>query len=296
MTFQSRGSQAEAVALNHATVALFITNTAAGFYMIMLQYLLMRIRSSASKAKSPTTSEIYCFIAALWILHRILDQMLCSIVDTCVQLLSAEEVMVLYSDFRQKSYNLKYWAAGAKEKRPGWDGTVLLFYEILATWLISQSLIFLLETAIPLFLDIRQDHNRVALRFQTRCLELVDFAQSLDKSSTVKPPMEREKRRDVRPQTGGSNSQTINLERLQTHNLVEDQRTLTWNLTVDKSALDEMKEILGPPGGFGELGFHVAYDRVCFEAMSIGTRFNLTFGLKEGKLGNFKEARHRKSR
>ena len=54
---------------------------------------------------------------------------------------------------------------------------------------------------------------------------------------------------------------------------------MSWDLTVDRHALDEMKETLGPPGGFGELGFSVAGDRVCFGAMGVGTRFDLTFML-----------------
>lgn len=60
---------------------------------------------------------------------------------------------------------------------------------------------------------------------------------------------------------------------------VEDEggRTLDWDVVVEKSALDEMKETLGPPGGFGELGFIVEKDGVSFQAMGVGTKFNLRF-------------------
>jgi hypothetical protein len=42
-----------------------------------------------------------------------------------------------------------------------------------------------------------------------------------------------------------------------------------------------MKETLGPPGGFGEMGFSVGKDGIRFEAMGVGTSFNLMFELEE---------------
>ena len=81
-------------------------------------------------------------------------------------------------------------------------------------------------------------------------------------------------------------TQTISLERRQDHSPTENERVLNWNFLVDKSALDEMKGVLGPPGGFGELGFNVAKDHVCFGAMGIGTSFNLTFELEKTVDGN----------
>jgi hypothetical protein len=42
-----------------------------------------------------------------------------------------------------------------------------------------------------------------------------------------------------------------------------------------------MKETLGPPGGFGELGFCVGKDDVRYEAMGVGTSFGLVFAVEE---------------
>jgi hypothetical protein len=50
---------------------------------------------------------------------------------------------------------------------------------------------------------------------------------------------------------------------------------------IDKDTLNELKETLGPPCGFGEMGFSIGKDGVRFEAMGTGTSFNLKFELEE---------------
>jgi len=82
-----------------------------------------------------------------------------------------------------------------------------------------------------------------------------------------------------------STTQKIGLQRKQSSS-PKKGRTLSWSLTVDKEALDEMKETLGPPGGFGELGFCVAKDEIRFEAMGVGTSFGLVFTVEDEEVGS----------
>ncbi|KAB8305172.1 hypothetical protein EYC80_004462 [Monilinia laxa] len=81
----------------------------------------------------------------------------------------------------------------------------------------------------------------------------------------------------------GSQEQIIELSRQRTESLKngDHERKLDWRLVIDEEALNEMKEMLGPPGGFGELGFNVAKDRVCLGAVCRGSSFVLTFELED---------------
>jgi hypothetical protein len=91
---------------------------------------------------------------------------------------------------------------------------------------------------------------------------------------------------DVADEIVNSNRQIIYLERRQTDHPNEGQRILSWNIVVDSEAMNEMKETLGPPEGFGELGFNISRDGVRFEAMDVETSFNLMLKLmEEGKDG-----------
>ncbi|KAG4425031.1 hypothetical protein IFR04_001801 [Cadophora malorum] len=87
----------------------------------------------------------------------------------------------------------------------------------------------------------------------------------------------------IQDSDSSSITQTISLRRTQTDRRKEGQRDLAWTLVIDKEALDEMKETLGPPGGFGELGFSVGRDGVRFEAMGVGTSFVLAFDVAVAK-------------
>lgn len=111
-----------------------------------------------------------------------------------------------------------------------------------------------------------------------RCFELVQF---MTFSIHDQAPVAQTKSVFERDEDANKTCQSIELRRNQEENPVEGERTLNWDLSIDKDALQELMETLGPPGGFGEveLGFDVSKGRVRFGAMGIGTRLNLTFVL-----------------
>jgi hypothetical protein len=143
-----------------------------------------------------------------------------------------------------------------------------LVYKVLATWLIHKAVNFILETALPFWDEMAGDSDKARRKLEARASELLDSIQDLIRGQRL-----GHKRVHVMHRSG----QEISLDRRQINNPMEGQRTLDWNIVVEKTALDEMKETLGPPGGFGEMGFNVSKDGVCFEAMGVGTRFNLKF-------------------
>jgi hypothetical protein len=290
--------QFETIATRYAFIAFTISSFGACIYMAVIQSFLLSVHYSKQKVKAPTSLELCFAITALWSFHRLLDSVIGLITSTFVLIMSPEEAVTEYYNLRRAPYNLKYWAGGAAESTFGWDGTVLLFNEVLVTWLVSQSLVLLLDTIIPIFRDIRQgNHQYIAVKLQTRAIELFNFTLNIYEKHNNKSSIgSGRSRSDGAWEDEKSNSQVIRLKRLQSDIPDKGQRTLNWDLTVDKNALDEMKETLGPPGGFGELGFNVASDRVCFGAMGIGTRFNLTFVLEAFGGEGLREEKRRRSR
>jgi hypothetical protein len=278
MSHQDQGSQAEGDARHFAAIALNISSIVAFLCMVVLQYSLLRIRCFASKFK-PTTSELFCLMAAFWIVHHVLNEILFTIVDGSISLLVTKEVVCLYENLRRTTYNLQHYTRGLGQGS-GTATVVLLFNEILLTFLLSQTLDFTLDTVIPICVDICRDHDAVSARFQDRCNKLVKFSQDFSDKGGMKF-------RFGRGWTGiylrnrRKNFGTARLERCYTRSGIKGDRILTWNMVVDEYALDEIKQILCPIGEFGELGFHVSDDKVCFEAMCPGSTFNLTFGLEE---------------
>lgn len=285
----------EAIALNYASIAFKISTLIAFAYMTVIQYLLLKVNRSKLQVTSPTSFEQCLVIGALWIFHRIVDSLTYFIIDAVVLVLSPQEALGPYRNFRG-AYNIRYWARGTTESGTVLPGLVLLFYEVLLTWLISQSIVTLFDTLIPIFRDIRLDHQYVAVKFQTRCIELFDFSRRIYQEDTSKRPLNSSSVRLGYFGNEKTNSQAVNLKRHQSDNPNEGQRVLNWDLTIDKRALDEMKETLGPPGGFGELGFNVASDKVCFGAMGVGTSFNLTFVLERAESEILMEDKRRTSR
>jgi hypothetical protein len=289
--------QFESDATSYASFAFSISAIVATIFMTALQYLLYRVHFSKQKLKPPTSLELCLFTTALWTCHRVCDNILSFLIDTVIcASLPGEEVPEYYF-IRRSSYSLNSWAGVSPDSPSGCSWFILLFYEVLATWLISQSLILLCNTVIPVFRDIRLgNHEYIAVQLQSRTIELLSFFQELYESSSLKAGLLADRvQNDGSWEDGRTKSQVIRLERQKSDITEKGQRTLSWDLTVDKPALDEMKETLGPPGGFGELGFNVAADRVCFGAMGIGTRFELTFVLGVGGDEALKEERRRKS-
>jgi hypothetical protein len=140
-------------------------------------------------------------------------------------------------------------------------------------------LTFVLDTGIPFWFELRQSPQKAIHKVDKRLKEIFNILQS-----TFQQPFSGllvELSQKLRDDNWKAKGQAIHLERRQTDYPSEGQRRLSWNIVVDEEAMDEMKETLGPPGGFGELGFNVAKDGVRFEAMGVGTSFNLIFKLRE---------------
>ncbi|KAH8650600.1 hypothetical protein BGZ60DRAFT_534255 [Tricladium varicosporioides] len=153
---------------------------------------------------------------------------------------------------------------------------VYLFYKTLATLLVYQGINFCLETVFPLCRQMNKDSEVVGRRVRTRIAELLEFVRAFNVGKGIFSSSLSEQRPEIL-----ENNQLITLERNQCDEPVKGRRTLNWNIMVDQDALDEMKATLGPPGGFGEMGFNVSKEGVCFEAMGVGTTFNLKFVVKE---------------
>ncbi|KAH8588676.1 hypothetical protein B0O99DRAFT_693242 [Bisporella sp. PMI_857] len=285
-----RWSDEHCQAGNFLVFASTVSTLVACLYMSLIQYLLLKTHRSKPSPKSPTSPELYFVITVLWILHRVLSGIINLIVDTSVRFVLSQDEWLMYQFLRSThyGYSLQNSMLGSSfQPTPEWNGFSVLIYEVLATWLISSSINTVLDTIIPLVRNIRKDPQAAIVKLPYRCLELLDFARELTRKSVPEPGMRIE-----RPRGGslvGNEKgvvQVINLKRHQSRNPVKEERILNWDLTIDKSALDEIKETLGPPGGFGELGFNVSGDRVFFGAMGVGTRFNLNFVLGARGSGN----------
>jgi hypothetical protein len=152
------------------------------------------------------------------------------------------------------------------------SGLVLLYNRIWATWRIHRALVFFLDTGIPFTREFSKDPVRVLTNVESRFWGFVEFFYHMicGPSETLKLVQDRQ-----------PGTQLIQLRRNQLDDPVEGKRTLSWTFLIDRDALNEMKETLGPPGGFGEMGFSVGKDGIRFEAMGVGTSFNLMFELEE---------------
>ena len=256
-----------------ASVAFAISTACACVFMVMLQYILLKIHSSKKGPKSPRPLEIYLIVTFLWTLHHIFDSAIyVGVIATVSVFLSPDEKQE-YRHLRTTGYDLGYWLWGRHMPKP-WDELRLLSFQVLITWLVSQGIALVLSTLIPLLQAVWRNPRSVLLKLHIRSLELLDFLKEIDRKPLIIPSIRPEGFLDGRfSKSGTGTTHVINFRRHQTHDPGEEGRTLNWDLTIDKSALDEMKETLGPPGGFGELGFNVASDRVFFGAMGVKTRY-----------------------
>ncbi|ESZ94612.1 hypothetical protein SBOR_5023 [Sclerotinia borealis F-4128] len=299
----------DARAVNLAFTAFLISNLVAWLFMVVIQYFIFKVlyysnqqslrqgspptsRSlQATSIKGPTTGETYLLVGGLWLIHAFVNAILSSILDTFVWLFSSPETAATYMNWRDSLYNMRYWAGGVKS---GVAGSVkMLAVELIATWILSQTFLLISDTLIPLLYELRQDHKIVLARIQQRVLELHHYVRMMDwenDSELVTTKMEDES-------SNGNQEQIIELSRQRSESLTngDHERKLDWILVIDEEALNEMKEMLGPPGGFGELGFNVAKDRVCLGAVSRGSSFILTFEL-EGSEDERKKAGKRSGR
>jgi hypothetical protein len=161
-------------------------------------------------------------------------------------------------------------------------GVVFLFYKTLWTWVLHRGLTFGLENVDSFWTALLMDSTALRKRIKARLLEVAESLRDIDWRKPLGSGLIIEDAQSLSDQKA---CQLISLERHKSRDPVEGSRTLNWNIAIDKKALDEMKETLGPPGGFGEMGFNVTGEGVSFEAMGIGTRFNLSFSLRKSKIG-----------
>ncbi|KAF4625839.1 hypothetical protein G7Y89_g12323 [Cudoniella acicularis] len=233
---------------------------AEGGWMLLLQLSLVRIQfyNRQNPRRKPLTSLEICFVVALlWTLFITLQSAFRFAISLVGWILFSSDGGPQLSG--EQNHQARYI--------PGY-----LFYKVLATLLIHQGVNFLLETVVPLWREVNHDSDGVRQKVKVRIGEISEFLRDTNwgkfLNSSIFP--------DQRPRIQ-ENSQMISLKRNQYDDPIEGQRILNWSITIDKNALAEMMETLGPPGGFGEMGFNVSRECVRFEAMGPKTRFNLTF-------------------
>jgi hypothetical protein len=233
---------------------------AEAWWMMLVQFFLLKAQHfhQTNPRNRPLTSFEKCIIGtAFWIFF----QLGCSAIGLII---SFSKTVIMSTDIQHPS-------AGNTNQTQSASGTGRFVYKVLATWLIHKAINFVLETVLPFWEEMACDSERARLKFEARVSELLEGIQDFVQGRGFG---------HNRVQVIRGSGHEISLERHQVNNPMEGQRTLDWNIVVDKTALDEMKETLGPPGGFGEMGFNVSKDGVSFEAMGVGTRFNLRFSLK----------------
>jgi len=252
-----------------------------GFCMVMsiLQGLLLMIhhsKHSRSLSGQVSPAELFAGITVFWASQRCAGWILAGMGAILSFGLSA---LAPHHGERQGSH--RYVALQIADMRLSsiWVSITSLFELVLITWFLHLALTFVLDTGIPFWLELRQRPRNAVHKVDKRLKEILDILQS-----TFQQPFSGflvDLSQKFRDDNWKAEGQAIHLERRQTDYPSEGQRRLSWNIVVDEEAMDEMKETLGPPGGFGELGFNVAKDGVRFEAMGVGTSFNLIFKLRE---------------
>jgi len=248
--------------------ASWISGFGAIFWTLALQYPLLKVhraRDDPTINIPPTRSEVCISLAIFWALQLSFDKILCHLMRNGLGGLSS--VGILNNQLRYIISDViphHVWAV--------LSGLVLLHNRIWTTWRIHRALVFFLDTSIPFVRELSKDPVRVLTNVESYFWGFIDFFYhaTCGPSETLKLVQERQ-----------PGIQLIQLRRNQVDDQVEGKRTLSWTVLVDKDALNEMKETLGPPGGFGEMGLSVGKDGIRFEAMGVGTSFNLMFELEE---------------
>jgi hypothetical protein len=250
-----------------------------GLGIILLHGILLIIhRPGASRARSgqPSSAELFIGIAMFLAFQRCIEQLL--MVVGSVFFIG---VSVLVFNGQGEAENHQYAFYGTGDMRLGFFSEKLASIpgEALNTWFVHLVLIYFLETGIPFCRQLLKSRQKTLKKLSARLMEMHNFLKS-----TLQDPFSGFSvsfAGDIADEILDSNGKIVYLERQQTDHQNEGQRILSWNVVVDSEAMNEMKETLGPPGGFGELGFNISRDGVRFEAMGVGTSFNLMFKLME---------------
>lgn len=248
--------------------------------MIILQSLLLVLhRSALSRPRNgqPSPAELFVGISIFWAAERCTE---------CVLAALGAALSIGLSEFAGKNrygrddFDRHYTELGVGYMRPRsvWSEASSLSKLVFVSWNVHLALMFVLDAGISVLREVQQHPQKAIQRLELRWKELSRFVED------AFHPMPRHAE-DVQPketeQGMKTGLQSIQLQRHRNNGSGEGERRLSWSVVVDKDAMDEMKETLGPPGGFGELGFNVAKDGVRFEAMGVGTSFNLMFKLRE---------------
>lgn len=247
-----------------ASWSRWIDLAAEALWMVLLQPGLLKVQyytRQNPRLKPLSTFEICSVVAVSWLFYM-------AFASTARGLLG----LVLPSPRAPDALGAGEGAAGPRY------GARFLFYRTLWASLLHRGVTFALEKIIPLWHALRADSEAVQRRIRARSLEVVAFMRAVEWG---RGPVAGGRGLWKVPAFEKAACQAIGLQRRKSQDAVGGERTLSWDIAVDKQALDEMKETLGPPGGFGEMGFHVTGEGVCFEAMGIGTRFNLSFSLQK---------------
>lgn len=240
--------------------------------MIVVHGLLLIIHhSGASRPRSgnPSPAELCFGIALFWAFQRCIGRIL---------LVVRGILAVGLSEFARRDGGLEVKEIGDAGLGWIWDDITSISGMVMITWSLHLALVFVLYTGIPFWRELRQNPLETLREVTDRSREILGFLETTfeDPFSTFSDDIPGAISEEILETRG----QVIYLQRRQTDYPNEGERRLSWNIVVDKDAMNEMKETLGPPGGFGELGFNVARDGVRFEAMGVGTSFNLMFKLR----------------
>ncbi|KAE8446011.1 hypothetical protein EG329_012650 [Mollisiaceae sp. DMI_Dod_QoI] len=250
--------------------------------MLVVQSVLWkthRVRKVLPLEVVPTQLELYAAVACVWLAYLGSIKTIVHGARGFIWILSKFELVDIPSHGFLRGCDLVACLDNTLSDHFSGAGIVAqLVRQVITTWQLNQGLLFILDIAIPFIQSFHHKPRTTIETLYSRVNILVAFLKlitiGLASSHSPNHPKLRTANNDSHPL---STTQKVLLQRTQPSS-PKKGRTLSWSLTVDKESIDEMKEMLGPPGGFGELGFCVTKNEVRFEAMGVGTSFALAFG------------------
>lgn len=271
MSRQQQQTSPEEDAERYAIAVLGLSMFALVFFFSFFQYILLSVRCFPSKIKL-TKVELFGGVVAVWVIHQVFDMALQFILDTCIKLAIPADTATMYVDFRNATYNV--------QNTLGFGSfCTLLVGEVAMNWLVFLLLVSFFDSGVPLLFDILQGpfgvSSALVHRFNVRIDEVTKFIVDFIKEDGISYLI-----RNGWPDHGIlSVSKYCDISKVQRQYITKGrkERNLVWNFTVRECALDELKEVLGPIGRYGELGFYVAGNVVSFEASGIGCTARIAF-------------------
>lgn len=260
--------------------------------MLCIQFLLFkshRARKVLPLEVVPSQPEIYAAISCFWLVYLGSIKTLLHVANLFSWSWSKIQSVgnPLSNDNGSFSSTLEEISIQTQRSNIGLGFQLLSL--VLLTWQLHQFTLFTLDTTIPCLIKLTTTQPRIILyNLHYRFVTLITFFHlltighptphqdpSLNPNQFQNPSLIFP---SSSPNSPNSSTQ-ITLQQTQTPSQNQKERTLSWTLTIPPSLLNEMKETLGPPGGFGELGFCVGREEVRFEGMGVGTSFGLTFSV-----------------